>query len=58
MTDEFGIPPEQAVTVASIWLAAANGAIESWVARRGTRRELTELFVALMLGGVSRVAGR
>ena len=58
VTDEFGIPPEQAVTVASIWLAAANGAIESWVARRGTRRELTDLFVALMLGGVSRVAGR
>ena len=58
VTEEFDIPPEQAVTVASIWLAAANGAIESWVARRGTRRELTDLFVALMLGGVSRVAGR
>jgi AcrR family transcriptional regulator len=55
---EFGLAPNQSATVAAIWLAAANGAIESWIARRGSRRELTDLFVALMLGGVSRVAGR
>jgi AcrR family transcriptional regulator len=58
ITDEFGLPPKQAMTVASIWIAAASGAIESWVARRGSRRELTDLFVALMLGGIGRVAGR
>ena len=55
---EFGLAQKQAVTVAAIWIAAATGAIDSWVARRGSRRELTDLFVALMLGGVAKVAGR
>jgi AcrR family transcriptional regulator len=58
VADEFGLAPKQALTVAAIWIAGASGAIDSWVERRGSRRELTDLFVALLLGGLARVAGR
>jgi AcrR family transcriptional regulator len=54
--DEYDIPHEQALSVASIWIAATGGAIDSWVACRGNRRQLTDLFVALSLGGLQRVA--
>jgi AcrR family transcriptional regulator len=56
--DEYDVAEKEAVTIAAIWIAAASGAIDSWVQRRGSRRELTDLYVALMLGGVTRVAGR
>jgi AcrR family transcriptional regulator len=55
---EYAIPASQAVSLASMWLAAASGAIDSWIERRGSRRELTDLFVAACIGGAQRVAGR
>jgi len=58
IAEEFGLPATQAHSVAAIWIAATGGAIDSWIAGRGSRRELTDLYVALVLGGVHRVAGR
>jgi hypothetical protein len=58
VVEEFGLERKQALTVAAIWIAAASGAIDSWIERRGSRRELTDLYVALVLGGLTRVAGR
>jgi AcrR family transcriptional regulator len=55
---EFGLSEQQALSVASVWIAAGAGVIDAWVRCRGTRSELIELYVALMLGGVQRLAGR
>lgn len=55
---EYGLDETEARSAAAIWIAATLGAIESWIAGRGSRRELTDLFVAMTVGGLRQVAGR
>jgi AcrR family transcriptional regulator len=58
IADEYGIPAEEARTLAAMWIAANLGAIESWVDGRASRRQITDLFVAMTIGGLEHVARR
>lgn len=57
VAEEYGLSHKVSLSVAAIWIHATHGAIDSWVAGRGNRRELTDLFVALTTGGLDRLAG-
>jgi AcrR family transcriptional regulator len=56
LEEEYGLPPRQARNVAAVFLAATGGIIDAWIACRGSRRELTDTYVALLLGGLDRLA--
>jgi AcrR family transcriptional regulator len=52
---EYRLPPRQARNVAAVLLAATGGIIEAWVSCRGSRRELTDIYAAIALGGLERL---
>ncbi len=53
MTKDAGVPAKQAAVAAALWQAAVNGAMELWVTRRVSTRELVEVFSKMVLGSVA-----
>ena len=55
---EFGLPKPQAANAASMCLTAGAAVIDLWIHRRGSRRDLTETYVSLVMGGLREMAAR
>ncbi len=53
MVEEAGVPARQAAVAAAVWQAAVNGAMELWVTRRVSTRELIEVFTRMVMGSVA-----
>lgn len=49
---ELGLPPKKALAGAAMVLAASQGALDLWLTRRGSRRELEATFVTLAMAGL------
>lgn len=53
---ELGLPPKTALAGAAMVLAATQGALDLWLTRRSSRRELEAAFVTLSMAGLRGLA--
>jgi AcrR family transcriptional regulator len=53
---EFGLPKDEAVAAASVFVAGIAGVLERWGARRGEREVLEETYIRLVMGGLRALA--
>jgi AcrR family transcriptional regulator len=56
VVEHFGLSRRQAVTASAILLGGVAGALSVWLTRRASRREITEVYVRIVMGALGALA--
>ncbi|HUF34095.1 MAG TPA: TetR/AcrR family transcriptional regulator [Acidimicrobiales bacterium] len=54
--EEFGIPQEEAVTAAAIFISGLNGVVDRWTVAGRPRAEVEETYITAVMGAVRALA--
>ena len=56
VVEHFGLSPRQAVTASAILLGGVAGALSLWLTRRASRRDITDVYVRIVIGALTALA--
>lgn len=53
VVEHYGLPRKQAVAASAILLGGTTGALSLWLTRRASRREITDVYVRIVMGALA-----